>query len=105
MFEGNLLRDVQLKDGRQFKKGSPCSVNFGEESARVCEIHVGTESYRALIRNLPITVSGLPPPPSMEEMEEWSRDGVARSVLGEDVEPDGYDEHGSPSWLLAYGYI
>ncbi len=43
--------------------------------------------------------------PTVATMERWSNDGVARSVLGKLVEPDGHDEHGSPSWLLALGLI
>ena len=30
-------------------------------------------------------------------------DGVSDSVFGERVEPDGYDERGGPSWLMAMG--
>lgn len=44
-------------------------------------------------------------PPGMGTMAKWVDEGVARSVLGRRVEPDGRDEHGSPSWLLALGLI
>jgi hypothetical protein len=43
--------------------------------------------------------------PDDDQLREWVRDGVAESVLGERVEPDGIDEHGSPSWLLAMGLL
>lgn len=43
--------------------------------------------------------------PSVAKLEKWSNDGVCLSVLGKRVEPDGEDEHGSPSWLLALGLI
>lgn len=43
--------------------------------------------------------------PNLEQVMEWSNDGVAESVLGESVEPDGYDKYGSPSWLLTLGVI
>jgi hypothetical protein len=43
--------------------------------------------------------------PSLKTMEKWSDDGVAKSMLGQRVEPDGYDDAGSPSWMLAMGII
>ena len=42
-------------------------------------------------------------PPTFEELEEFVSDGVSDSVFGERVEPDGYDERGGPSWLMAMG--
>lgn len=41
--------------------------------------------------------------PSLEELEEY--DSIVPSILGNDVEPDGYDEYGSPSWMIALGFI
>jgi hypothetical protein len=43
--------------------------------------------------------------PSLEQLQEWVSDGIAESILGERVEPDGVDEHGSPSWISALGLI
>jgi hypothetical protein len=43
--------------------------------------------------------------PSIATMESWDARGIARSVAGCNVEPDGYDEHGSPSWMLVLGII
>lgn len=43
--------------------------------------------------------------PSVRTLEKWSDDGVAKSVTGKRCEPDGYGDDGSPSWLLALGYI
>jgi hypothetical protein len=43
--------------------------------------------------------------PTIEQLEYWVSDGSCESILGENVEPDGIDEHGSPSWLLAFGLI
>lgn len=44
-------------------------------------------------------------PKSMKTLEKWVENGVAKSVLGKRVEPDGYDDEGSPSWLLVFGII
>lgn len=43
--------------------------------------------------------------PSFSELEDWQSEGGCESVYGNWVEPDGYDEHGSPSWLIILGYI
>lgn len=43
--------------------------------------------------------------PDLDQLSEWVHDGICDSILGERVEPDGIDEHGSPSWLLAMGMI
>lgn len=40
--------------------------------------------------------------PNMAQLEEWhNEDGGCESILGNWVEPDGYDEHGAPSWMLS----
>lgn len=41
--------------------------------------------------------------PSQRSLEKMSSDSVARSVFGNQVEPDGWDAEGSPSWLLVFG--
>lgn len=43
--------------------------------------------------------------PSIKVMEKWSDDGIAKSIGGKRVEPDGYDENGLPSWMLILGLI
>jgi hypothetical protein len=43
--------------------------------------------------------------PSLRKLEEYSSDGIAKSVFGNSVEPDGWSFDGSPSWLLVLGYI
>jgi hypothetical protein len=35
----------------------------------------------------------------------WALDGVVKSVGGKNVEPDGFDEKGWPSWTLALGLL
>lgn len=42
--------------------------------------------------------------PSLQTMERWSCDGVAKALDGCRVEPDGHCEHGFPSWILYLGY-
>ncbi len=43
--------------------------------------------------------------PSIETMEKWMADGIARATDGCKVEPDGTCPHGKQSWLLVLGYI
>lgn len=42
-------------------------------------------------------------PPSEDEVEDMMFDSIVPSIGGYDVEPDGYDPDGFPSWLLALG--
>jgi hypothetical protein len=44
--------------------------------------------------------------PSLEELQrQVEEDGGCEAVDGCFVEPDGYCEHGQPSWLLELGLI
>ena len=43
--------------------------------------------------------------PSFDTIQEWVYDSVCESVLGYQVEHDGFDHEGSPSWLLVLGII
>ena len=44
--------------------------------------------------------------PTIEQLADWPGGGVAEAVDGhEEIEPDGYRWHGSPSGLLKLGYI
>ena len=43
--------------------------------------------------------------PSMKRLEHWVCDSVCDSVFGNQVEPDGWDHEGSPSWLLVFGLV
>jgi hypothetical protein len=45
------------------------------------------------------------PMPSMAALERMSNDGLCETPTGETVEPDGYDEHGCPSWLMICGLM
>ena len=43
--------------------------------------------------------------PTDQSVITWAIGGVAKSVLGHRVEPDGWDFQGSPSWCLVMGYV
>jgi len=104
-----LKRDVKLKDGRTYAKGTTVEVKFlgnidKENGHRICEIHTETDSWKLSIGNLPSTVSGFVKPSEMT-MEKWSDEGYCKTPTGKKTEPDGYADDGSPSWLLALGLI
>ena len=93
---------MKWSDGIVFPKGGECSILFNQTN--VCEI-----TYRQMTKKLHVTklnkFFNQFEPINMEELQEAVNDGVCQSICGETVEPDGYDEHGSPSWLLAMGLI
>ena len=98
-----LLRDVKLKDGRTFAKGTAFSVAFaksekGTTYLDVCNLD-GSHSFKTT------RFSAFFKAPSLRTMEKWSLDGIAKSVSGHRVEPDGFGPDGSTSWLLVIGVI
>lgn len=98
-------RNIKLKDGREFSKGMEFSVSFNQEVPSSCVVNFANgESYKTRTTRLPSITDEIYSP-SVEEVDEWVNDGVCDSVLGEQVEPDGWDSEGSPSWLLAMGLI
>jgi len=40
------------------------------------------------------------PPPSAEDVMRWVVSGVCQTTDGCWVDPDGYCQHGKPSWLI-----
>ena len=73
-------------------------------SARRIKPHITVEDMQAKYPDK--TISKCKAPPSIPTMEKWVSNGVARAVDGcRGVEPDGTCEHGSPSWIMALGWI
>ena len=90
-------KEIKMKDGTIVPKGSP--VTFLPDSDSRCLVQgERPEPYR-------VRITSAFKVPSMRSLEKYSYDGIAKSVLGKRVEPDGRDEHGSPSWLLVIGVI
>ena len=42
---------------------------------------------------------------TLSDAETAMMDGACPSVTGQEVEPDGWDEHGMPSILMAFGFV
>ena len=88
-------KPVTLKDGRIVPKGTAIVEWKVNGMDGLCKTECG-----ATVRCRNVFKA-----PTIATMERWMHDCVARSVSGARVEPDGYDEHGSPSWILVLGLI
>lgn len=102
-----LTRDLHTKGGTEFKSGEEVQIKEYTKDAPF-KVKVEAEGGRRV--NLPVgaaykVLRGFPKPPSVSTMERWSNDGVAMSVDGHRVEPDGFSSSGAPSWILALGFI
>ncbi len=89
-------KEIKLKTGAVLPKG--LETSFSPNNHRNCLV-----VYEGVSYNVRITSAFAAP--SMEELEEAVNDGICSSIAGESVEPDGHDQYGSPSWLLALGMI
>ncbi len=56
-------------------------------------------------KNEPIIPEPTELTPSFDDLMYWVLDGIAEATDGCTVEPDGYCQHGYPSWLLQMGLI
>jgi hypothetical protein len=104
-----VIKDIKLKSGRIIPVGTLVDIKWPtrDESNTVAQLTPkdGGEPFRIGISNLHVYFSGCAKPPSLATLRKWMNDGVAKSVTGQRVEPDGYGADGSPSWLLALGLI
>jgi hypothetical protein len=92
-----LYKDIPLKDGTILMKGSLVSVE--PVNYRACKITFPSgESHQ-------VRYTSVFKPPSMKCLNEWLMDEGCETIIGNTVEPDGYDDQGFPSWLLALGLI
>lgn len=96
-------KEIKTKSGEVLPKGSPVTFRGLDEgnsfNSSLCLVQgLRAEPYK-------VRITSAFKSPSMNKLEEWANDGVCESILGERVEPDGCDEYGSPSWLLALGLI
>jgi len=99
-------RDIPLKSGTLIPKGTKCTVSWEQNNpSTMLVLSPGFDhALRLLTRNAAN---------NFEEIESFNREqlaeaisgGECHSVLGNRVEPDGWDPDGSPSWLLALGVI
>ena len=67
-----------------------------ERGLRTLKEGISFEHYR---EKYP-TAKKVKKPPTMNTLQKWVCDGVAKSIDGCRVEPNGTCIHGYPSWLL-----
>lgn len=86
------------------------ATGFGGSWANMCAFHFG-EYGLGLGQGIGQKLTTEKPKPkktkapSVATMERWLNDGIARATDGCKVEPDGYCQHGKPSWLIRLGLI
>lgn len=101
-----LNADLRIKDGTVFHKGETAEVSFSKMSPSVATILIGDRTVHIKTMNLFRYLRGFQKPPGMRSLEMMSENARATTVTGKrNVEPDGYGPDGSPSWLLALGFI
>jgi hypothetical protein len=88
---------IKLKDGSTLPAGLP--VTFIPNRASVCLV----QGER--VEPFKVRVSSAFKAPTVKTMEKWCNNGIAKSIGGKNVETDGWDEKGTPSWVLAAGLI
>jgi hypothetical protein len=104
MVEMKTQLTVKVKDGNGGVLVLPAGlpVTFGQVDGGLWRAFVSHESRVEPYR---VRIGSAFKEPSLNSLERWSNDGVCKSIGGKRVEPDGTDENGAPSWLLALGMI
>lgn len=106
-YVAKLRKDLILKNGEVFKKDTTGTITFPnpEESKNGtrCFFSYNGETYKIATRKLGIYFGYRIP--SETTLYRWMSDCICKSVTGKTVEPDGYGDDNSPSWLLALGLI
>lgn len=102
-----LTRAITTKKGIVFAAGEKVTVAFDVKTKsghKAASAYSATASDGRRFISANFATIGLKMP-SLATLERYSDDGIAKSVFGARVEPDGWDAQGSPSWLLVAGVI
>jgi len=98
------IREIKLKNGTVIPQGTSCAIAFNMTVYATISPD-GFAPYTTRAANLHRTFSGFAKAPSVASLERQMNEGICKTVMGERTEPDGYDSHGAPSWMLALGLI
>jgi hypothetical protein len=104
--KGTLRRDMILKSGRTFKKGDEYEI-IPPTKQQPCYAFMAVD----VDLQIPISINKLYryfyqfQESTMSDLEDGVYDSVTHTVTGEPVEPDGWDQYGFPSPLIAMGMI
>ena len=87
--------------------GTDLTIYFNQDRPSVVVFSYKGHTKAVRIEDLRRTFKGhrFSKMPSLNKLEKMSNDGVCSTVTGKRVEPDGYGDDGSPSWLLVAGVI
>ena len=103
-----LTRDIKTKKGIVFAAGEKVTVAFDVKNplcdVKTSGVYSATTSDGRRFISANFATIGLKMP-SLATLERYASEGIAKSVFGARVEPDGWDAQGSPSWLLVAGVI
>jgi hypothetical protein len=107
-YSTELAKPMFFKDGLRLEIGHPILISVRERMPSVAVLQyphpedgkIKTVHYKSLLlyKYFEEFIK-----PDMEAVEAAMYDGYCPSLLGEEVEPDGYDSEGFPSILLAAG--
>ena len=100
-------KDIKLKSGGVLAKGTAVTITWPDDRRPSLARVVSSDlDFRISSKNL-VGYFGRPfvKVPTISALMKMSNDGIVKSLTGERVEPDGYGNDGSPSWLLVLGYI
>mgnify|MGYP001594992773 CR=1 FL=1 len=103
-----LTKDMKLKSGAVVPVGAPCAVIWIRDNPTICRVLYPDgpiDGVRVRVAALPGFFSDDFEMPPDDQIEEWVYDSVCETPTGQRVEPDGYGQDGSPSWLLALGLM
>jgi hypothetical protein len=102
--EVTVKKDLKFKSGDVIREGETVKVVVDKDRPTVAILRYNDVKYATASANLHV-ISEKFVKPTEEELMRGTLDSVCSSLLGNDVEPDGWDEYGFPSVLLAMGMI
>ena len=102
-----MKKDIKLKDRTFIEKGTEVTVIFDPKrpSLALIKIESRPEPVKVSTIHLHEYLEGFMMPPSRAQLAKWLASGMCKSVMGQPVAIDDWDQHGSPSWLLVLGLV
>lgn len=97
---------ISFKDGTTWEKGTPVEIHVARETPWGASLkNLWTKDVKRVHSTKLYKWFGEFEPFGANELQEAVRDNLCPSLLGVDVEPDGWDSEGFPSILLAAGLV
>ena len=101
----NIIRDAKgnITPEFTFMAESKVNVSFTGERPTIMIMEQNGKTIRCRPAKYAYYFGGKEP--SEKTLMNWENEGYCKTVTGYRTEPDGYGPDGSPSWMLALGYI